>query len=40
VREERAPSEKYKEVIILGLIETYGMERGEAEEYVERGVIG
>ena len=40
LREERAPSEKYKEVIILGLIETYGMGGGEAEEYVMKVVIG
>lgn len=37
VREERAPSEKYIEVIILGLMESYGMRREEAEEYVISG---
>lgn len=39
VREERAPSEKYIEVIILGLMESYGMRREEAEEYVRERVI-
>ena len=34
VRERNTPSEKYREIIIRGLMETYGMGRDEAEEYV------